>query len=447
MKNKAVIALLCLIIAIVMGTPCSAFAAAEGPLHVYEGGALKKTYSYQDLKDRQEAMSYQYTGYNTYASYMPYPGPSQSKGPRVIKLLEDAGIDPAGLTANDVVQIKGSDGFGVSLTGMQLRAERYYFPNGSKGTAYGRKGDISSREEAKPVPVIIDLMNTLDDSSLCVGQISPNEQNWPAKVKYMTGSKGGQIIVKRGAAKTLAADIRSSAGTGGYVLPGQPIVLSGGNHYTKIYYTTDGSEPTINSDIYNYNTYPGSERNIDLRAPQNEGGRIVIKCRKIAFGSKDSAVQTFSYTVNSTAVKAEVSGQTYQVTRAAGSGVGTVALIRANNAKSVTVPATVKLKDGKTYQVTTVGARAFTAGAIRTVTVGANVSKLHSNAFAGSKATKIILKTKKLKKASVKGSLKSSKVKKVQIKVGTKKQNKSYKKKYKKIFTKKNAGKKVTVTN
>ena len=57
----------------------------------------------------------------------------------------------------------------------------------------------------------------------------------------------------------------------------------------------------------------------------------------------------------------------------------------------------------------------------------------------------MILKTKLLKKAKVKGSLKGSKVKTVQIKVGKKAENKKYVKTYKKIFTKANAGKKVTV--
>ena len=442
--KRAFLAILCLVFVIVVGTPCSAFAAAEGPLYVYEGNTLKRTYSFQELKDRQETSYYQYSGYNTYATYN--SASLLAKGPKVSTLLQDAGIDPAGLTVNDTIQIKGSDGFGVSLTGTQLLAERYYFPNGKSGTDSGKKGSSASRSEAVSVPVIIDLVDTGDDSSLRLGQIAPNEQNWPAKVKYMTGSKGGKIIVNRGAAKTLAADIQSSAGTGGYLLPGQPIILSGGNHYTKIYYTTNGSEPTINSDIYNYNTYPGNEQNVSLKAPQNEGGRIIIKCRKIAYGSKDSTVQTFSYTVNSTAVTAQVSGQTFRVTKSAGSGIGTVTFTKAKNAKSITVPATVKLADGKTYNVTTVGAKAFTGSKIRTVTIGKNVSKLTKNALYKSKATKVIVKTKKLKKSTVKGSLKGSKVKKVQVKVGTKKQNTTYVKKYKKIFTKKNAGRKVTVT-
>ena len=55
------------------------------------------------------------------------------------------------------------------------------------------------------------------------------------------------------------------------------------------------------------------------------------------------------------------------------------------------------------------------------------------------------VKTGKLTKKTVKNSLKGSKVKTVSVKVGNKKANNTYVKKYKKIFTKKNAGKKVTV--
>lgn len=72
-------------------------------------------------------------------------------------------------------------------------------------------------------------------------------------------------------------------------------------------------------------------------------------------------------------------------------------------------------------------------------------TKLAKNAFAKSKATKLVIKTKLLKKKAVKGSLKKSKVKTIQVKVGKKKDNKKFVKKYKKIFTKKNVGKKPKV--
>ena len=71
--------------------------------------------------------------------------------------------------------------------------------------------------------------------------------------------------------------------------------------------------------------------------------------------------------------------------------------------------------------------------------------KITKNAFAKSKAKKLVLKTKLLTKKSVKGSLKKSKVKTIQVKAGTKKENKKLKKAYKKIFTKKNAGRKAKV--
>ena len=96
-------------------------------------------------------------------------------------------------------------------------------------------------------------------------------------------------------------------------------------------------------------------------------------------------------------------------------------LVKAKNAKTVTIPAYIKL-NGKKYYINRIGSRAF----------------------AKSKATKVIIKTKKLTRSCVKKSLKGSKVKSIKVKTG-KKNLKKYVKKYKKIFTKKNAGRKVTV--
>lgn len=94
----------------------------------------------------------------------------------------------------------------------------------------------------------------------------------------------------------------------------------------------------------------------------------------------------------------------------------------ASNKKKVTVPATVNVA-GRTFKVAAIDA----------------------GAFKGKKTTTLIVKTKKLTKKSVKGSLKGSKIRTVKVKVGKKKVNKKYVKKYRKIFTKKNAGRKVTV--
>ena len=80
------------------------------------------------------------------------------------------------------------------------------------------------------------------------------------------------------------------------------------------------------------------------------------------------------------------------------------------------------------------------------IILGKKVSCIKAKTFSKyKKLTVIEVKTKKLKKTTVKKSLKGSKVKKIKVNVGSKKLNKVYIKKYKKIFTKKNSGRKVSV--
>jgi hypothetical protein len=113
-------------------------------------------------------------------------------------------------------------------------------------------------------------------------------------------------------------------------------------------------------------------------------------------------------------------GSTYKITSDK-KGSRTAMLVKAKKASKVVIPAYIKY-DGKKY----------------------SVNKIKAKAFAKSKANRIVVKTKKLTKARVKGALKGSKVRKVYVRVG-KKYNKKYVKKYKKIFTQKNAGKGVVV--
>jgi hypothetical protein len=138
-------------------------------------------------------------------------------------------------------------------------------------------------------------------------------------------------------------------------------------------------------------------------------------------------------------------GSNYRITKkASGSKAGTVALKKAANRKSVKIPATVTIK-GRKFKVTRIDAQAFRGSKIRTVTIGKNVKTIKKNAFKGSKVVKLIIKSKKLTKKSIKGSLKGSKVRTVQIKVGKKALNRKYFRKYRKIFIPKNTGKKVRI--
>ena len=120
----------------------------------------------------------------------------------------------------------------------------------------------------------------------------------------------------------------------------------------------------------------------------------------------------------------------------------TAALTKAANMNTATVPATAEV-NGETLKITRINSGAFKGKKIRKVIVGKNVKKLSKNALKGSKASAMIIRTKSLSKASVKGSLRGSKINSIKVKVGKKKENRKYVKKYKKIFTKKNAGRKV----
>ncbi len=128
------------------------------------------------------------------------------------------------------------------------------------------------------------------------------------------------------------------------------------------------------------------------------------------------------------------------------------------------VPDTVSIS-GKTYKVTAVASKAFQGNKkLEKITVGRYVTKIHAKAFSGcsklaaltfktmkldtigkkaflgcKKLKAFTLKSKKLSKKSVRDSLKGSSVTRIHTLP-------SLRKDYRKYFTKKNAGKGVTIT-
>ena len=119
----------------------------------------------------------------------------------------------------------------------------------------------------------------------------------------------------------------------------------------------------------------------------------------------------------------------YKVTKSGKTG-GTVEYVKSTNkkAKTITIPATVK-KDGVTYKVTSIAAKAFKNNKkITKVTIGSNVKSVGKEAFSGCKKLKsIIIKTTKLTNKSVGSKAFSGTNKKVKVKVPAKKL-KAYKK-------------------
>ena len=144
-------------------------------------------------------------------------------------------------------------------------------------------------------------------------------------------------------------------------------------------------------------------------------------------------------------------------------------LVKAPNTRSVKVPAKVSYA-GRIFKVTAIANGAFSASkATKKIVVGDSVAKVGAKTFADAenvarlalgagvksigpkalapmkKLKSLVVKTKRLTKASVKGSLKGSMVTKVSVKVGAKSTNARYAKKYARFFTEANAGKKVAV--
>ena len=125
-------------------------------------------------------------------------------------------------------------------------------------------------------------------------------------------------------------------------------------------------------------------------------------------------------------------------------GVGVKAVKADKSVKSITVPATVKI-NGQTYKVTQIRKGAFKNTSATKVVLSKNVKSLKAGAFKGSKVKTVVTKSKLFKKANTKNCFKNSKVTTLKVKIGSASVNKKYVKTYKKVFTKANAGKKVTV--
>ena len=165
---------------------------------------------------------------------------------------------------------------------------------------------------------------------------------------------------------------------------------------------------------------------------------VALAC-SMAFGTQAAyAGDTTGIPVGTTATVASPDKTISQVTvKATSEDEVTITAVKSSK-KSVNVPGTLTVNN-KVYKVTAIGAKAFkNAKKATKATTPSTVKKFAAKAFAGSKITTVIVKSKSLKKNTVKNCFKGSKVKTVKV-------PKAKKKAYKKIFTKKNCGKKVTV--
>lgn len=212
------------------------------------GVATTREYTQAELEDMRQYQEV-YSCINTWPSKRWYVG----QGVKLEELLNAAGIK------GNAQQIRfySQDGYYMTLTVQELlRDQRYRFPNFKSGSGDADGHIPGSSSGATPVESILALvsaegtddpayMNQRDALLLMLGQRTVTEQTGPQFAKYINRievltqypSRWGQPTAEPGE---------------GTVAAGTQVVLhSPYDDEDKVYYTTDGSIPDMNSQMYN----------------------------------------------------------------------------------------------------------------------------------------------------------------------------------------------------
>jgi hypothetical protein len=222
-----------------------------------------------------------------------------AEGVKLRDLLELAGIK------GDAKQLRfvSRDGFKATFTVQELLNEnRYIFPHFKENDEYA--GHIpGSPEGAEPVETILALKSCegvdfdyMDDGSalhLIFGQRWLTEQTNAVFAKYVT--KVEVLTEDPGQWAVPTADKAS-----GEVTKGTLVKLSSTyNDTDKVHYTLDGSEPTVESPMYNWIAQRWSSRSDfdEINHPIEITKDTTIKAVVIGPGRYDSDIATFEYKV------------------------------------------------------------------------------------------------------------------------------------------------------
>ena len=241
-----------------------------GALNVYQGGEVKKDFSLAELEALGKTAAKTYSAYNTWPSYDPAANVS---GYRIADILTAAGISD--LSSNTAIRFLSADGFSAIVTYGQLMEDRYFF------NQYGFRGD-------KVEAVLFESSHGL---RLAFGQLVAQEQTKSAFIEDVV-----TIIVLEDAGSW--GSVTATPDGGGEAAAGTEIRLSGYSADAKIYYTLDGSIPTMASAMYNIcaDRWLGQKEmtgHDPIIAPSDES--FTITARIIGWGKEAGPVATFTY--------------------------------------------------------------------------------------------------------------------------------------------------------
>ncbi|MDO4582076.1 MAG: FN3 associated domain-containing protein [Bacillota bacterium] len=228
--------------------------------------------SYWSMADLQALSGYQAEAvYSTHNNW-PTEGSISGKGVALYGLLQEAGLRDNAAS----VRLIASDGFAVTLTMQQVRESRYTYPSGAEvpaivAWAYG-EGAASPQSQLR----------------FLIGQIAPSEVNTSAMVEKLCKIE----VSTSGGGRWAAPAIDVVEGS---VPAGTPLSFVYENmDLVKIYYTTDGSQPTHYSAVYNPST---SYFQPHLTTPLIIDADLTLKAFASGWGRADSETVSFSFSV------------------------------------------------------------------------------------------------------------------------------------------------------
>jgi len=278
----------------------SAVLAASNSLEITGDGVTNPvTFTLDELEEMKQ-YRYVYSAINTWPTKKWYVG----KGVLLRDLLTQAGIKEEAKQ----IRFTSVDGYTVTLTVKELfEDKRYRFPNFKTGGGDGDghvPGNPSGKVEVEPIIGLISVegsdnpeyMNDLNSLLLMLGQRAVTEQTGNLFLKYLNKIE----VLNVEPEKWDAPQANPGSGT----VPAGAMVAMSNNHNDddKIYYTTDGSTPTMNSPIYNWIASRWWAARADVLGAINHpigpiNKNTTIKAITIGPGKPDSDVVTFNYLV------------------------------------------------------------------------------------------------------------------------------------------------------
>ncbi len=283
-----------------LAVPMTALAASDSLEITGDGVTAPVTFTREELEG-MEQHQYLYSSINTWPTKKWYVG----KGVKLWDLLLKAGIKEEEAT---LLRFTAVDGFTVTMTCKELFGDkRYLFPE-FKRSGEDEDGHVpgspANKVEVEPIIALLTVegsdnpkyMNTLNSLQLMLGQRAVTEQTGNLFVKYLHKIE----VLTEEPQQWDAPQANPASGT---VPRGSMVTLSNLNSDDdKIYYTTDGSIPTLDSPMYNWIASRWWSARADVLGTINHPiGPInqdtTIRAVTIGPGKLDSPVVAFHYRV------------------------------------------------------------------------------------------------------------------------------------------------------